>query len=193
MVSMPIDAPVGASFGEAIGASIGASIGVAIAVPEPHATELRAHRASFGDPQAGSVPTHVTLVPPVTVTSELAQVETHLAEVASRHQPFEMLLRGTGTFRPVSPVVFVAVAQGIAECELLAGDARAGPLAVEPVFPYHPHVTVAHHVDDVALDKAFDVLADYRCDFEVSAFVLYVHDAVDGWHQHRVYSLGLAE
>lgn len=166
------------------------TIGVAIAVPEPYACELREHRASFGDPQAGTVPTHVTLAPPVTLpTADLAEIERHLADVAERHGCFPVRLRGTGTFRPVSPVVFVAVAQGISECELLARDVRTGPLVVDLDFPFHPHVTVAHHLDQAGLDRAFDGLAGYRCDFGVDDFVLYAHHAVDGWREHRRYEL----
>ena len=51
----------------------------------------------------------------------------HLAEVARCHPPFDMHLSGTGTFTPVSDVVFVAVARGIGNCELLANDVRRGP------------------------------------------------------------------
>ena len=158
------------------------TVGVAIAVPEPFATELRRHRASFGDVQAGTVPTHVTLLPPTTIDpSVLPQVQLHLAAVARRHRVFGMRLRGTGTFRPVSPVVFVTVAEGISECELLARSVCSGPLDHEPAFPYHPHVTVAHHVADSELDRALDALADYACAFDVSAFTLYVHGGSDGW------------
>ncbi len=67
-----------------------------------------------------------------------------------------MHLRGTGTFRPVSPVVFVTVAEGISGCEQLASSVRRGPLAADLQFPYHPHVTVAHHLDDDTLDRAFE-------------------------------------
>lgn len=166
------------------------TIGVAVAVPEPHASTLRAHRASFGDAQAAVVPTHVTLVPPVEVApAGLDDLECHLTEVSDRHEPFPMRLRGTGTFRPVSPVVFVAVAQGISECELLARDVRTGPLAVDLDFPYHPHVTVAHHLDDVGLDAAFDALVDFRCGFRVDAFVLYAHDPIRGWQERREFAL----
>ena len=69
---------------------------------------------------------------------------------------FRIRLRGTGTFRPVSPVVFVMVAEGISGCEQLAVSVRRGPLAVDLQFPYHPHVTVAHHLADGSLDRAFD-------------------------------------
>lgn len=170
------------------------TIGVAIAVPEPYASELRELRASFGDLQARTVPTHVTLVPPLTVhADDLGRIDRHLADVAGRHGAFAMRLRGAGTFQPVSPVVFVAVAQGISECELLAHDVRNGPLAVRLDYPYHPHVTVAHHVEQAGLDRAFDCLAGYRCDFDVTAFARFAHHDGEGWREHRTYPLSGAE
>lgn len=161
-------------------------VGVAVELPEPYASELRDQRASFGDSEAFAIPTHVTLAPPRVIDADtLGKVEQHLAEVAARHAAFEVRLRGTGTFRPVSPVVFVAVALGISRFEVLAHDVRAGPLATELEFPYHPHVTVAHHLGADALDRAYDSLADYKCAFTVDRFVLYVHDADTGWQERR--------
>lgn len=163
-------------------------IGVAIPVPEPWAAQLQRHRVSFGDPQATAIPTHLTLVPPTDVCGDLADVHAHLERVAARHAPFRLTLRGTATFRPVSPVVFVAVAEGISSCELLASAARSGPLAQQLSFPYHPHVTVAHDVPDEALDTAFETLADFGCSFTVDAFWLYTH--CDGvWHPARAHAL----
>ncbi|MBA2740078.1 MAG: 2'-5' RNA ligase family protein [Nocardioidaceae bacterium] len=166
------------------------TIGVAIAVPDPYATQLREQRESFGDCQARSIPSHITLVPPTTVDPAVLDVlEGHLAAVAGRHGPFDVRLRGTGTFRPVSSVVFVTVAAGISECELLAQDVRTGPLAVPLEFPYHPHVTVAHDIDDDGLDRAFDALVTYECRFAVDAFVLFEHDAEVGWSRRRAFTL----
>lgn len=166
------------------------TIGVAIAVPEPYGSELREYRASFGDPQADAVPTHVTLLPPTEVErSQLVEIEQHLAQVASRHRSFCIHLRGTATFRPVSPVVFVVVTEGISACELLASDIRQGHLERDLTFPYHPHVTVAHHLDDSALDKAFETLADYDCTFDAMAFHLYVHGEDEVWRPYRAFEL----
>ena len=86
-----------------------------------------------------------------------------------------MLLRSTGTFRPISPVVFVQVAGGISACERIERAVRTGPLRRDIVFYYHPHVTVAHHVDESAMDRAFSELATYECSFEVSSFDLVEH------------------
>jgi 2'-5' RNA ligase len=99
-------------------------------------------------------------------------------------------LRGTGTFRPVSPVVIVGVVEGIAGCEKLAAATRSGPLAVDLGFPYHPHVTVAHDLPDERLDRAFTELADYEAGFEVDEFWLYVHDDRHGWRPTKAFQLG---
>ena len=121
------------------------TIGVAIAIPEPWASQLQHYRASIGDTTAEKIPTHITLVPP-TELDDRAEVDAHLADVAAGHEGFVVHLRGTGTFRPVSPVVFVTLAEGISQCEQLAADVRRGPLAMELTFPFHPHVTIAHHL-----------------------------------------------
>jgi 2'-5' RNA ligase len=159
-----------------------ATIGVALALPEPWAQQLQDYRASIGDVTAVKIPTHITLVPPVEVDeTALPLIEKHLAAVAATMPAFGVHLRGTGTFRPVSPVVFVMVAMGISQCELLAAAIRRGPLATELKFPYHPHVTIAHDLDDAALDRAFTELADFECQFEAEEFHLYVHDDQLGW------------
>jgi len=173
--------------GRVVGVS---TIGVAIAIPEPWAAELQQHRASFGDPQAGAIPTHITLVPPTEVDTDLDVVERHLSVVAAGTDPFLLRLRGTATFRPISPVVFITVSEGISACELLAGAARSGPLDQELAFPYHPHVTVAHHLDEAALDHAYDALADFDCSFDVVDFHLYLHGGDGVWRPFRTFPLG---
>lgn len=169
------------------------TIGVAIAIPEPYAGELQRCRVRFGDPQARGIPTHITLIPPVPVERGLEVIEAHLAAVAARHSGFAIRLRGTATFRPVSPVVFVNVTEGISSCELLAEDARSGPLDHERSFPYHPHVTVAHHLDEAALDRAYETLADYDCNFAVDAFHLYIHGDDQVWRPVSTFALNADE
>lgn len=165
------------------------TIGVAVSIPEPWATELQAYRLSVGDSTATMIPTHITLVPPTEVESDLTQIETHLEAAADQLESFCVHLRGTGTFRPVSPVVFVTLVEGISQCEQLADVVRRGPLEVELDFPYHPHVTVAHHLTDDRLDQAFIELAAFDCTFDVAHFHLYVHDDQRGWRPTREFSL----
>ena len=151
-------------------------ISVSIAVPAPFAGELQRLRASFGDPSAESIPTHVTLLSPTEIAADQdPEVHEHLERVAAAQQPFTMVLRSTGTFLPVSPVVFVQVAGGISSCERLESAIRSGPLQRAVQFHYHPHVTIAHHVDDLSMDRAFNELASYECSFGVGAFDLFEH------------------
>ena len=156
--------------------------GVSIAIPEPWGSELQQLRVDVGDPMAAAIPPHITLMPPTEVpASGLEDFVAHLRQVAADHGPFSMQLRGSGTFRPVSRVVFVQVAQGIPICERLEQAVRSGPVVRELEFPYHPHVTVAHDIDEQGLDRAFDELAHFDARFEVDAFHLYDHGADGVW------------
>ncbi len=165
-------------------------IGVAIDVPEPWGSYLNRCRADAGDPQAAYVPTHLTLLPPTEVADgSEAEIDRHLAAVAAQHPPFTVLLRGTGTFRPVTDVVFVAVAAGIGECERLAAGVRSGPLTRNIAFPYHPHVTVAHDVPTEALDRVFAELAAFEVSFEADSFRLFAHNGDSRWRPCRDFPL----
>jgi 2'-5' RNA ligase len=163
---------------------------VSLAVPEPWGSRLQEFRVTNGDAQGATIPTHITLVPPVEVdAARLGEVEQHLAVVAADTAPYAVHLRGSGTFRPVSPVVFVSLVEGISQTEQLAHDCRRGPLTLDLDFPFHPHVTVAHLDDQVLLDRAFDALAAFDCAFTVDAFHLYVHDPDRGWKATRDFAL----
>jgi 2'-5' RNA ligase len=158
------------------------TIGVAVAIPEPWGQQLQDYRLSLGDEMATTIPTHITLVPPMEIgIDELPAIEAHLADVASRTDAFDIHLRGTGTFRPVSPVVFVSLVEGISQTEQLAAAVRMGPLDTDLHFPFHPHVTIAHHLDERSLDLAFNDLATFECVFTADEFHLYLHDDDTGW------------
>jgi 2'-5' RNA ligase len=167
------------------------TIGVAIDIPQPWGGELTAARLAAGDPVAAYVPAHVTLLGPTEIdAADLATIDRHLVDVAQQHPAFTVQLRGTGTFRPVTQVVFVAVAAGISECEQLHEAvlaAEAIPVAAR--FPYHPHVTVAHDVPPAQLDAAFAELAGYEASFAVDGFTLFEHDDGGRWRSYAEYRL----
>ncbi|HTR69625.1 MAG TPA: 2'-5' RNA ligase family protein [Mycobacteriales bacterium] len=166
-------------------------VGIAIGIPEPYGSELQAWRERLGDPNATRIVPHVTLVPPTRVEGDaLVEIEEHLRVVATTARPFEVRLRGTGTFLPVSSVVFVSLSMGIAECEVLENKVRSGPLVRERGYPYHPHVTVAHDLPDEALYRALTELADYTASFEVLGLTLF-EQGLDGvWRPQRDYTFG---
>ncbi|MET7762239.1 2'-5' RNA ligase family protein [Streptomyces sp. NPDC005393] len=172
------------------------TLGVSIAVPEPYGSFLQKRRAGFGDPAAHGIPTHVTLLPPTEVdASALPAVEDHLAQVAAEGRPFPMRLEGTGTFRPLSPVVYVKIVEGAEECAALQEQIRveSGPCARELQFSYHPHVTVAHGIDEEAMDRAFAELSDYEAAWTITGFALYEQGADGVWRLDREYPFGSGE
>jgi len=165
------------------------TIGVSIAVPEPWGSQLQQYRIGMGDEDARQIPTHITLLPPYELDeADLPAVEEHLAAVAAGVDPFRVHLRGTGTFQPTSPVVFVGVVQGISACEVLAAAVLRGPLAIERRFPFHPHVTVAHHLPEARLEQAFVELEGFDAAFDVDRMWMYLHDSVSGWQPTRAFA-----
>lgn len=157
-------------------------LGVAIPVPDPLGTLLTEWRIKVGDPLAHLIPPHVTLLPPTDVAGMVPQdLHEHLNAVAARHPPFHLHLARTGSFRPVSQVVFVNVADGISACELLADDIRSGLLSRPLTFPYHPHVTIAQDVSPDMLDLAYNGLVDVDERIEVDAFCAFEQDQSGRW------------
>lgn len=161
----------------------GPLVGVILGFPEDVAAELRAWRASFGDPMAHVIPAHITLVT-TTESEDWDATLSHVRHVASQQAPFRVTVSGTGSFRPVSEVVYLNVSEGFDECVRLHAELQRGPLERELPFPYHPHVTVAHDVEPRRLDAAEQALRDYSTTFTVDSMGLYEHDA-DGLWQLR--------
>jgi len=166
-------------------------IGVAIGLPEPAHTELTTWRQRLGDPNAWAIPPHITLLPPTSCPDEsLPEIEEHLRIVAAGEEPFDIHLRGSSSFRPVSPVVFVPLVSGISGCERVQAKVRTGPLERELSFPYHPHVTVAHDVGDQLLDRAFAELAPYETWFRVWGFTMFEQGPDHVWRPQRDFPFG---
>lgn len=169
--------------------SEGVSIGVILGFPPEIAEELQRWRASFGDPMAGVIPAHITLVT-TTMTQDWEGTRSHVREVARKQQPFTVTVAGTGSFRPVSPVVFLNVADGFGQCVRLHQQLQSGPLERELPFAYHPHVTVAHDVAPESLDEAETMLKDYKATFPVASMGLYEHDDNGIWQLREELDFG---
>ena len=51
---------------------------------------------------------------------------------------------------------------------------------LETEFPYHPHVTIAHHLPEGLLEQAFVELERFDAEFDVTQMWLYLHDPLVG-------------
>ncbi|WP_372698081.1 2'-5' RNA ligase family protein [Arthrobacter sp. JSM 101049] len=169
----------------------GVSVGVVIPLPEPLRSQLREERASLGDPVAGSIPPHITLVTGAVATDWVA-VREHVRNVAARAGCFRLSLRGTASFRPVTNVVFLQVEDGFDECVSLHRALQAGPLSPTAEFDFHPHLTIAHDLPQRQLDLALERLEGYAAEFPVDRIGLFEHDADGLWALQEELILGQA-
>ncbi len=166
------------------------SIGVAIAIPPPYSESLTRARVEAGDPEALAIPPHITLLPPTSLEpDDVDAVRAHLRDVAVASEPFVVELAGTDTFRPISPVVFVAVTHGGEGCAALHRAVNSGPLEQPLRFPFHPHVTIAHDLDDRRLDAAASASAAFHARFPVAQFALYQYGDDGVWREQETFGL----
>lgn len=168
-------------------------VGVVVGIPEPYSSELRQVRNDAGDPLGSVVPPHVTLLPPVELADgTLPDVIAHIRAIASTNEPFFMELAGTKTFRPVSPVVFVALQKGWDECVALQKQVNSGLLETDLHYPYHPHVTIAQSVPEPQLDRAQQAMSGFEATFTVPSIDLYTWGEGGGWTLVEAFTLQAA-
>ncbi|MGO0576627.1 2'-5' RNA ligase family protein [Ornithinimicrobium panacihumi] len=157
-------------------------VGVALPVPSPWGEQIQELRVGYGEERAQQIPTHITLLPPTPLgPDQLDPLRAHLEQVAASLPPFDIVLRGTGTFRPISDVVYLQVARGVSSCERLERAVRTGPVERELSFPYHPHVTLAHDLEAHVLDRAFEDLAGFTASYTADFLRLYLHHGDGMW------------
>ncbi|MDR1188679.1 MAG: 2'-5' RNA ligase family protein [Bifidobacteriaceae bacterium] len=165
-------------------------VGLALMVPPPLADRLRRLRRSCGDPRADSAPPHITVIPPTSVArAALPGLISGIENCAARFQRFRVRLAGTGTFRPVSPVVYARLAEGFDSCRALEAQVRPVVDGLEDRFPYHPHVTIAQDVPKTTLDTAARAVDGLDESFTAGDLDLCLleHDAV--WRPLRRFEL----
>jgi 2'-5' RNA ligase len=159
-------------------------IGVSIPVPGPWAGEISAARQSYGDVYAEMIPPHITIVGPTAVNiTDIPAIIVQLDNACDQFPAFQITLAGTGSFRPISPVVYLEVNDGAVECSDLAARANQGLLAGVQRFPYHPHVTLAHEVPNQTLDRAERDFSDLQARFTVDALWLYRNGEDGVWRK----------
>ncbi len=164
------------------------ALGVVIEIPSPLEAPLRDWRRRYGGEAAAAVAPHITLVSGSTTNWKTAAE--HVRNVAAQCSAFKVSLRGTGTFRPISPVVFLNVHQGAGACGQLHDALVAGPLLHELTYGYHPHLTIAHEVGETVMDLAQEELKGESMEFMVRSIGLFGLDETGAWLRREELGLG---
>ena len=133
--------------------------------PSPRRRHLqRAPGSGSATPSATSIPPHVTLL-----RRRRRRVgrprsgRGHLARVAASVDPFRAA-PAAARHLPTGVAGGVRAGRRGASPSARSSSPRSGrgPLAATCAFTYHPHVTVAHDIDEAALDRAFADLPDFE-------------------------------
>ena len=86
---------------------------------------------------------HLTLLPPRLLSSTWEQAWAELQPAIAASSPVDVGLGDVETFL-ASQVVYVALSKGYLAVETLHGLLNAGCASCRELWPYHPHVTLAH-------------------------------------------------
>lgn len=164
------------------------ALGVVINVPPPLEGSLRAWRQRYGGDQSALVAPHITLVSGSTTEWEAAV--RHVHSVAAATPAFTVGLHGTGTFRPLTPVVYLNVEEGAEACGRLHDALLAGPMRHEARYGYHPHLTIVQEVGEAVLDLAQEELKDESMSFTVGSIGLFGVDSTGAWSLREELGLG---
>ncbi|HYN17932.1 MAG TPA: 2'-5' RNA ligase family protein, partial [Actinomycetes bacterium] len=162
-----------------------ARLGVIMRLPEPLGIHVQAWRRALGDPAAGRIGPHLTLVPPQTVAErDLDRAVALFERAAAAAVPFLVELDGAATFLPGSPVAYLVVREGGPALQAIEAALQESPLD-RRTHPFHPHVTILQDVPTDRIEAAARELAGFRAAFPVREVAL-MREQRDG-DRHRVW------
>jgi len=116
-------------------------------------------------PDLPHLPAHLTILPPRCLQgSEISALET-LEDVCSRAEPFEVILGDAETFVPVTPTVFVRVANGANHMQHLHDLLNTQALSAVEEWPYMPHLTIVKLSSEELAQKAYITARDRWAQF----------------------------
>ena len=167
-----------------------ARLGVVALLPEPVGIHVQAWRRALGDPMAGRIGPHLTLVPPQTVAGrDLDRAVALVERAAAEAVPFLVELAGAATFLPASPVAYLVVREGGPALQALEAALRASPLD-RRTHPFHPHVTVAQDLPADRIEAAARELAGFRASFPVREVALLREERDKVWRPLAAATVG---
>src|SRR5918992_2960809 len=165
-------------------------LGVVARRPEPLAIHVQAWRRALGDPTAGRVAPHLTLVPPQTVAErDLGRAVALVERAAAEAVPFLVELDGAATFLPEVPVAYLVVREGGPALGDLEAALREPPLD-RRTHPFHPHVTLAQDLPPDRIEAAARELAGFRAAFPVRELALLREERDKVWRPLATATVG---
>ncbi|OIJ36290.1 hypothetical protein BK826_04430 [Rothia kristinae] len=165
-------------------------LSVVLGVPEHIQDRVLSWRAAQG--LTSSAPPHITVL--ITETDPRdplpERIAAELARVCREVGPFRVGFDGAETFLPVSPVAYLRIADGgdhLTRLHRICADL----LPSASPFDYHPHLTLAHGLDEEGLHRARRDFASCHLSFRAEQLQIF-HGDRTGWRDLGALPLGPA-
>ena len=152
---------------------------VALVLPQPLGTRLDRARQLL-QPTRRHMPAHITLVPPLDLSTDDAERAAMLVrEVAAAQSPIPVALRGCDTFAPRSATAYLRVASGAEPIGTMAAALDRAPFTPRG-RPLHPHMTIASRASATVISAALTAFDDFAADVVIDSLTLFVLTD-EGW------------
>lgn len=93
-------------------------------------------------PEHPDLAAHLTVLPPRHLSGTESQSLEIISDACSKVEPFQVEMGDVESFMPITPTIFIRVAQKAYRLRELHDQMNLGPLAYEEPWPYMPHLTV---------------------------------------------------
>jgi 2'-5' RNA ligase len=169
--------------------------GVAV-FPSKHIQDVANSYRKRYDPHYHLIPPHITLYPKEEWDdARLAQVITHLEQIAASAQPFDIHINRYSTFYPVNNVIYMALSDP-APLVKLQDAVCAGTLSCKDKAPYAytPHITIGQKMNSDELHDVLSSLRNIPLDFtsRVDRIHLLYQMENEGWTVHQTFQFNKA-
>src|ERR1700722_5193001 len=108
-------------------------------------------------PELPHLAAHLTILPPRPLQGTENLALQLLETICGNEEPFGVDLGSMETFVPVTPTVYIRVADGASRMEALHRRLNTGVLSFDEEWPYIPHVTIVKMSSEQAAQHAFQI------------------------------------
>ena len=108
-------------------------------------------------PELGHLPAHITILPPRTLAGSEAEALATLERLCGGVEPFDVGLDVVETFQPLTPTVYLRVAQAALRLVELHERLNTAALDFCEQWPYMPHLTIVKLADESRLPAALEL------------------------------------
>ncbi len=117
-------------------------------------------------PELPHLAAHLSLLPPRCLQGSEASALEIMEDICGQVEPFEVSLGEVETFIPVTPTVFVRVANGAQRMRDLHFQLNTKTLAYEEQWVYLPHLTIVKMSNEEQAQKAYHIARQRWTKFE---------------------------